>query len=299
MGTDDKRETDELNRAAEGRAGAESSGTDAETSARIENGGASEAAGAENTADGKRRLPKWLKLPAMKKRTQRILTVSAVAALAAVLCAAAFFIMNKDSLRLNGNYRVSLIGDHTDFSGKLRLRYDQDENASTLSQGERSLRLLGTPVYSLDEDMLVLTRQMSYTNFQVGRIRRLNYFGRAYYENGSAWLSRDGKKRSEVGAGYLYDGKHTFVFLEPMELRAGAEKIALSPLSFVTTGAQGFYYYDQESETERYVTGKDAKLYAAAANGTYTINLSNSTVELANGKSFLLIPNPETFPLID
>lgn len=239
------------------------------------------------------------KLPRGRKRAQRILTFGAVCALFLVLFSAGVFLLNKDSIRLKGNYTVSLLGTSEHFSGNCRLRYEKDGKEMVLSDASRSMRLVGTPVYAADGSEAVLTSQMIFTNYHANRMERMNHFGHASYKNGSAWLSRDGKKQIEVGSGYLYDGKNTFLFLEPVTLSWGEETRSLSPLSYVTAlNRQGFSYYDPTTGAEAYVQLPEGAVYASAEGGGYSLNLSNDIAELANGKSLLLAPNPETFSLI-
>jgi hypothetical protein len=235
--------------------------------------------------------------PSGKK--ERILSLAVAASLLAVVFAAGIYIMNKDTLVLKQNLRVSMMGDTMDFTGKSRLVYDKTSGDVTLKNGNRSLILQGVPVYLKDEDAFIFSRQMIYTNYQTSVLARLNHFARIS-KNGEIFLAgTGGRKVRELNGGYFFDGKNVYLFLDPVTVSWGDESMELEPMSYLTVfNRQGFYYYSYKDGTSDFVESGDRIVAARSDKGGYTLNMSNDIVDLDIGKSLLLAPDPESFDLL-
>ncbi len=236
-----------------------------------------------------------------------IATACVTGALVVAAAAALVFIRNKDSLVLTDSLVVSMMGSKQEYHGRTQLVYDKDSGEVTLKNRDRSLLLLGVPVYQKASDEenggitgAVLTRQMIYTNYNTKVIGRINHFGRISYENQIGAISTDGKRKRDVNGGYLFDGANLYLFLEPMKVTWGEETMELSPMSFIAVfNKQGFYYYDCQSDDAGYVSSGESVVRASDQQETYTLNMSNDIVDFQDGKSLLLPPNPESFRLFE
>lgn len=228
---------------------------------------------------------------------ERAATAAVVIALAAAVIAAASYIMNKDSLTVREDLFVSMMGDQVTFKGKSRLTYDKD-SGSVIISGGRDLILQGVPVYYEKEPALLLSRQMIYTDYTAGIIRRVNYFTEVRKDQEIS-ISTDGKKQKKVDGGYLYDGRDVYLFLEPVKVTWGDRQLELEPLSFLAVfNKQGFYYYSYGDQGAEYVESGKEIVRAASDSGEYVLNMSNDIVDLTSGKSLLLAPDPESFEIL-
>lgn len=235
------------------------------------------------------------KLPILRSKAATALTIAACILAAA---SAVFFIRNKDTLTLKEPLTISIMGESQSFYGTTRLVYDKDSKEVTLKNGDRAKLLSGIPVYKKEGGGVILSRAMTYTNYETGLIRRLNHFGRAGYDGQIASLSTDGKKEQQVNGGYLYDGKNGYLFLEPVTVTWEDQELSLPPLSYAAVfNKQGFYYYDAEQETGAYIVSGGAVVSATDRRDTFCLNMSNDIVDLTGGTSLLLPPDPGSFPL--
>ena len=231
---------------------------------------------------------------------QKMITLGVVTAVLIALAATAVYIANKDSITLREPVLVSMMGDKQEYHGTTRLVYQEEDGEVRLENGDRTLLLSGVPVYGKESGSAVLTRKMTYSNYETGLIRRVNHFARVSCADGVASIQTGGKKAHQLNGGYLFDGKNTYLFLEPMTVTWGKESLELAPLSFISVfNGQGFYYFSKEDQKASYVSDGENVVMAAAEKGGWTLNMSNDITELDNGKSFLLSPSPDAFELLE
>ncbi len=233
------------------------------------------------------------------KAAQRLATAGAVLALAAVAGAALFYIGNKDSITLKETVLVSSMGDNQEYFGKTRLRYQEKTGQAVLENQGRTLLLNGAPVYRMESGGLVLSTKMLYLNYTTDMIGRVNHFAQVSEAEGIASIVSGGRKEHQFNGGCLYDGDDTYIFLEPVTVTWGEERLRLSPLSYIAVfNRQGFYYYSAEDRQAAYVSSEEETVQAAAENGDYTLDLSNDIADMEDGRSFLLPPDPEAFEVL-
>lgn len=228
-----------------------------------------------------------------------LITGWVVAALIVAASALVLYIINKDSLVLREPVMVSLLGEQQAYTGKTTLFYDDKTGEVTLKNENRSLLLSGAPVYCTESGSLVLSRKMAYSNYRTGLFGRVNHFAKISYKDDMASIYTGKGSGRQLKDGYLFDGKNTYLFLEPVTVSWGEERISLSPLSAITVyNQQGFYYYSYEDGASGYVSDKDSTVYGTAEDGRYVLNMSDDLVDLDSGKSMLLPPDPDMFELL-
>lgn len=233
------------------------------------------------------------------KAAQRLVTAGAAIALAAVAGAALFYIGNKDSITLRETVLVSIMGDKQEYFEKTRLRYQEETGQVSLENQGRTLLLNGAPVYRMESGGLVLSTKMLYLNYATNVIGRVNHFAQVSEAGGIASIISGGRKEHQFNGGCLYDGDNTYIFLEPVTIVWGEDRLTLSPLSYIAVfNRQGFYYYSAADRQAAYVSSGEEMVKAAAGNGDYTLNLSNDIADMEDGRSFLLPPDPEAFEVL-
>lgn len=233
------------------------------------------------------------------KGKQKMITGAVVAALLAAMAATAIYIANKDSMTIREPVMVSIMGEKEEYKGTTKLKYRDSDEEVILQNGSRTLLLSGVPVYCKESGDVVLSRKMIYSNYDTGLIRRVNHFARVSVSDGVARIRTGGRKEHQLNGGYLFDGRNTYLFLEPVTVSWGTENLELSPLSYISVfNKKGFYYYSQENKQAEYVSSGEEVVRAVSEGEQYSLNMSSDIADLDSGKSFLLSPSPDAFELL-
>lgn len=113
--------------------------------------------------------------------------------------------------------------------------YSIKDDAIIVKDGEGENSLDAVPIIHKNESRKVtLTENMMYSDPKFGDGgSRLNYFTNISIEDGLMVIEKDGKN-AIVAGGYLFNGKDTYIFLEDVTLRAGANKEVIPALSVLT-----------------------------------------------------------------
>ncbi|MDR1329634.1 MAG: hypothetical protein LBK23_08550 [Oscillospiraceae bacterium] len=230
----------------------------------------------------------------MKKRGPRrrgILTVVLpmlfiiIAAVAAV-----FFVQNARSYRFAGAASQFYAG------GEYRIPADavmrRADGASTIYYEGVTRDAVNLPIYRSDTRAVVLPQDMVYYDPRAGTAVRSDYFTELRYdENGFVTAVRGGASRG-LSQGFLYDGRDTYLFLEPVTLRFNGYRIELSAMSFAEAIYDGqIMLYDRESGETTFEPPQSAVICESAA-GDYTVSLLSDYLEKADGARTLLFTNP-------
>lgn len=234
-----------------------------------------------------------------RRAAQKRITCAVLGALFVVAAATGVYIANKDTMTLRETVLISTMGDKQEYRGKTRLYYQKKTGEVTMENGGRPFALPGNPVYCPDSESLVLSRKMTYSNYETGMMRRVNHFARISRENEIIRIQTGGRSSHEVTGGYLFDGENTYLFLDPMTITWGEETLSLEPFSYISVfNKQGFYYYSWGNGAAAYVSSQDEVVRATAPEKSYGINLSSDIAELSDGRLLLLSPSPDAFELL-
>ncbi len=233
-------------------------------------------------------------------KKEKIITISVAAALAVAVAVAMVYLVNRDTVTMRGPAQISLMGETIEVDGKFRLTYREKKMYLTGNEIQ-DLDLLNAPVYPTKEESLTLSQVMSYTNPETGSLKKVNYFS-SVEKNGNICTIKTkgrGARTVDVNGGYLFDGKNTYIFLESMMVTCGERTWRMEPLSSITVVNQNYCsYYDPAARTSEFLEIGTDKVTAANMRETYMLNLSKDLLEPANGKTQMLIPNPEVLDLI-
>lgn len=233
------------------------------------------------------------------RKKELILTLAVVAALVAAIITAIVYLSNKDSLVIKDPVFFSQMGVENSFSGKTRLSYEDKEMYLSSVGGSGRIALMNVPVYLEHKDQLILTQVMSYTNPDTNLIRKINYFATVNKQGDICTLSVDGKKNYDVKGGYLFDGKNTYIFLEPMGVRVGEDTIQLDALSYITVVNRNYlFYYSAGDDSSGYSAFDIQNIVASNMRNSYKLDLCYDLLLPSNGMTQMLIPNPEILDLI-
>jgi hypothetical protein len=178
-----------------------------------------------------------------------------------------------------------------DYAGKTEIKRD-DKDVMTIVNGGGSAVLESAPIYYAQSPtrMLVPTR-MIYMDPWTMRMGRTGYNTLLTVDGGSRSVNTDGRDIS-LGAGFIYDGQNTYIFLDPMTLEYGGKTVELPPLSYAMV------YYDQRIEIyspdgETAVVEQTGPVRVNAdsqdtADGGYHVDLSTDILRSKNGETLLI-----------
>lgn len=223
-----------------------------------------------------------------------------IALMVFIICgiAAIFFITNVESTS-PGQKTYQWIGD-------VKYEYKEDTKAVKtkeglfMKEGKTKYPLGNTPLYFSEENGMILTSTMSviFPN-SGGKSRKLRYFSKIYgLDQGLTAESKEGVTKIEEC--FLYDGKDTYVFLEPVVLTYGEHQVALDPYSFVIVRYNQVisYYIKQEDRFISMDTG--ICTVRVEAQSGYDIDLGVDVLYRdADGQQQILITEPEMLDPLD
>jgi hypothetical protein len=201
-----------------------------------------------------------------------------------------------------------------EYTGKTEIKRD-DKDVVTLTNNGRSEALESVPLYfdpnPADPDaadqadqsqagqsaakknptkVLIPTR-MIYVDPWTMRMGRTGYNTLLTMEGSSRTAHTDSRDIS-LGAGFIYDGRNTYIFLDPMTLEYGGKTIDLPPLSYAMV-----YYdlrieiYTPNGETAIVEQTGPVKVNADSkdtTDGGYHIDLSMDILRSKNGETLLI-----------
>lgn len=232
-----------------------------------------------------------------KRKRDAILTLCVLLAILAVSVSAVIYLRNRDSVTLKGEVFMNFLGQKETFDGKTRLSYQ--DGVMRMKNGSTDVNVMGVPIYFDEGNAMMLTGVMSYTDYSLPALKKVNYFGMIKKDGEICSISIDGKKRSKsVKGGFLFDGADTYVFLEPVELTYGSSSKTLEAMSFVTVKYRQYVTgYSAGEGTVFYEPWEEPGAAVQAVSGQFGLDLSSDLGILPSGQSQMLIPNPEVLTL--
>ena len=156
------------------------------------------------------------------------------------------------------------------------------------------------PLYMGSDDKIVLPAPYSWVTMNVGSaaMYRLESFSTVDISEGPIQL-KDDKLTQKGVKGFLYDGKGTYIFLEPVNLEWGSESRRIPAMSFITIqygGDMNLHVYGEDTASLISVGEEDVK---AAFQDGGAVSLGTEKMWLPNGTWLLLLSEPELLPRMD
>lgn len=153
------------------------------------------------------------------------------------------------------------------------------------------------PLYYKDSQGIMLIKAMTYyKTVQESQIfiYRLNYFTDVRYKDGVTVFER-GSKKSEDKEGFLFDGKDTYIFMQPVTVYFNDKEVALSPLSCaVVYNNNWIQIYDSRTKEYWYEEIFEERVSADCQEGNYRIMMDNDVL-LHGQQEYMLHANVDNF----
>lgn len=125
-------------------------------------------------------------------------------------------------------------GEMVSSEGSWRLTFDKNKGTTLKGHGVRkNLTDDGTVIYYKLENKVLLPQTDCLQFAAEDKIYRLEYFSTVELVEGGGYRIKDGSTSVVVPDGIIYDGKDTYLFLEPVELTVDEETIKLPALSMI------------------------------------------------------------------
>ncbi len=230
------------------------------------------------------------------RRDILIILIPTVAAIAVVLIA--FFVADHgSSYKLRAAASQYYAGSVAQVPAGMELTM-YENGVVTFDTGAGEKMETSLPLYLNEERTIVLTTDMIYY------MPRTRGYGKAaalseinHTENGVIKVKKDGKT-VKPEAGFLYDGKDFYLFLEPVIVSFMGYSIELPPLSYAEVIYGGnimLFNYDTKEFTIEALSGTAT---AATRFGDYTISLVGDSMTNIQDEMMLLMTKPENLEIL-
>ena len=187
----------------------------------------------------------------------------AAVAMAVVISGVFLFLRSGRQMSVKDAYYIQ-DGEMVSSEGRWRLIFDKNKGTTLKGHGVRkNLTDDGTVVYYKLENKVLLPQTDCLQFAAEDKIYRLEYFSTVELVEGGGYRIKDGSTSVVVPGGIIYDGKDTYLFLEPVKLTVDGEVTDLPALSMIhaTYGnAIEIYPYGYEPSEVALYTDSDVKV---------------------------------------
>ena len=157
----------------------------------------------------------------------------AAVAMAVVISGVFLFLRSGRQMSVKDAYYIQ-DGEMVSSEGSWRLTFDKNKGTTLKGHGVRkNLTDDGAVIYYKLENKVLLPQTDCLQFAAEDKIYRLEYFSTVELVEGGGYRIKDGSTSVVVPGGIIYDGKDTYLFLEPVELTVDEETIKLPALSMI------------------------------------------------------------------
>ena len=200
-----------------------------------------------------------------------------------------FLINGMDSLTINQTlYQVSADGN-TKFEGSSKIV--RSNNGSVLENKGKTYTLKSVPLYYSNESTILLPNVVSIVRPELYLTNRLENMSRVYEKGGKYTVETSGGEAS-VSDFFIFDGKDTYVFFEPVTIKWNNQSFDLSPLSYIAVK------YNQKIEVFDKSTMNYKTIDTGVCNVTVKmhckaeVNMSTDILKRGDGQEQMLFIQP-------
>ncbi len=200
-----------------------------------------------------------------------------------------YFINRLDTLYINKNLYQYTADGRVEFKGTSKI--SRTGQGSLLENGDKLYELKPVPLYYKDQERILIPNVVSIIQPSLSLTNRLENMTEIYMEDSRYYISNDGREE-RVSDFFLFDGKDTYVFFEPITIKWLNNSIDLSPFSYVTVK------YNRSIEVFNRSTGGNSLIDTGISNVTAkmrskaTINMSTDILIREDGQEQMLFIQP-------
>jgi hypothetical protein len=192
------------------------------------------------------------------------------------------------------HYDVGVQFRHEAFKTRIVRGKNQNILEDQVTTPENPFPIDSLPVFFENQHRFILPENMSAVIPAVSKVGRVEYFSMVT-ENaeGDGYVIRAGKTETEIDSGFLFDGKSTYVFLEPADIVWGDgkdEQVHIEAMSFMVVIYNVRIEIYPRDEEEGMLIDTGMARVMAHMNG-YSVDLSKDILYW-QGQEMLLFSNP-------
>lgn len=178
------------------------------------------------------------------------------------------------------------------YSGLQKQEFDEiklkNKNGETsLESRNEEISLESNPIYYLEGIKMILPKDMAIVNSQDGSMNKIVHFSQILKKDAGTYLIENSKERL-VQDFFLYDGKDTYVFFDPIKIYNGEMLIEIEPFSYVKLINNGnmIEIYSKYKDKFEVIDVDESKLIAVSNYG-YTLDLKLGSLKTSIGEQLL------------
>lgn len=228
----------------------------------------------------------------LSRRERLMLLIPAVAAVVAV-AVVAFTLDRGSTYTFKGTARQYYAGNAAAIESGTKLKRSQ-KGETLLAKGGQSIQT-DLPIYPTDSRRVVLPTDMVFVAPRSDKFYRMSYFTEVECQPGGTVIARRGNDRATVEQGFLFDGKDTYLFLEPMTVSVNGRTLQLPALSYVEAVYGGYVMVFNYETKDCFVELSDGSGTAQPPSGDYEISLLGDSMTMHDGSRSLLATEPSLF----
>jgi hypothetical protein len=225
----------------------------------------------------------------MFKPGKPLLTILPLLILAAIVVAVVLIVMRLGVYSIDEPVYRFENGARYDYSGTTEIKRDENDDAIYLKNKDESILLEDAPIYYGDDaNSILLPQQMIYVDPTTLRTGRTGYNTLVSVDDAGVGTALVNGDEIGIDKGFFYDGRNTYVFLEPVTVSWNGQTAELGPLSYAIV-----YYnlrlelYSADGETAVVEQTGDARVQATSADRGFTLDLGTDVMTTTGGESLL------------
>ena len=210
-----------------------------------------------------------------------------------LIAVVAFTLDRGSTYTFKGTARQYYAGNAAAIESGTKLKRSQ-KGETLLVKGGHSIQT-DLPIYPTDRRRVVLPTDMVFVAPRSDKFYRMSYFTEVECQPGGTVIARRGNDRATVEQGFLFDGKDTYLFLEPMTVSVNGRTLQLPALSYVEAVYGGYVMVFNYETKECFVELSDGSGTAQPPSGDYEISLLGDSMTMHDGSRSLLATEPSLF----
>ncbi len=200
-----------------------------------------------------------------------------------------YFIDRMDTFYINQELFQNTADGVSKFKGESKL--SKSNKGCILENEDKLYELKSVPLYYKNEDSIIIPNIVSIVQPDLYLTNRIENMSRIYEKNGQFLVNSDGDE-VKVSDFFLFDGRDTYVFFEPITISWQNNSIELSPFSYITVKYnQSIEVFDRStmnfSSIDTGICNVIAKMHCKAE-----INMSTDILRREDGQEQMLFIQP-------
>lgn len=200
-----------------------------------------------------------------------------------------FFLSTMDTLVITRNLYQNTANGTVLFQGESKIM--KSGNGCVLVNKEEIYELMESPLYFAGENKILLPASTSIIQPELSLTNRIENMSLLYEEQGKYYVETK-ENKIRVDNFFLFDGKNTYMFFEPITLTWEENTLQLEPFSYITVKYnQNMEIFDRGTQTMNTIMTGISNITTKMECGT-TVNLSTDIIIRKNGQEQMLFINP-------